>query len=117
MTVMENAGNVLATVTRTGGSTGAASVLYSTSPGTALAGVDYTITVGNLNWSSGDGSSRTIAVPIINNAVPNTTPRSFTVNLMGVTGSTLGTSSNLTINIQDNDGMSMPWLDLLLLSN
>lgn len=117
MTVMENAGNVLATVTRTGGSSGAASVLYSTSPGTALAGVDYTTTVGNLNWSSGDGSSRTIAVPIINNAVRNTTPRSFTVNLMGVTGSALGTSSNVTINIQDDDGVSMPWLDLLLLSN
>lgn len=104
MTVMENAGNAVVTVTRTGGSDGAASVLYSTSPGTALAGVDYSAVVGNLTWVSGDATSRTIAIPIINNMVVNSPPRSFSVNLSNVSGSTLGSTSTVVVNINDDDG-------------
>ena len=89
MAVMENAGSVLVTVTRTGGSDGAAGVAYSTSAGTASAGGDYTTTVGNLNWPAGDASNRTITVPVINNAVVNPSPRSFSINLSGASGSTL----------------------------
>lgn len=117
MAVMKNAGTAVVTVARLGGSDGAASVLYSTSPGTALAGVDYTTTVGNLNWASGDASSRTISIPIINNAVPNTTPKSFTINLSSTSGSTLGSPSGVTISIQSAGHVPMPWLELLLLSD
>ena len=103
MTVMENAGNALVTVARTGGSDGAASVAYGTSAGTALAGVDYTTSVGNLNWPAGDASSRTITVPIINNAGVNPSPRSFSVNLSGVSGSTLGSPGTVVVNIIDDE--------------
>ncbi len=103
-TVMENAGSAVMTVTRTGGSDGAASVQYSTTPGTALANVDYTTTSGTLSWPDGDGSNRTINVPIINNAVVNTAPRSFTLNLSSPGGSTLGPQSTITTNIADDDG-------------
>ena len=99
--VMEDAGNVLVTVTRTGGSDGAASVSYSTSPGTALAGVDYTTTIGSLNWASGDTSSREISIPIINNTAENPSPRSFTLSLSGASGSSLGSTSAVAINIVD----------------
>lgn len=103
-TVMEDAGNVLVTVARTGGSDGAASVSYSTSPGTALAGVDYTTTVGNLNWASGDASSRPISVPVINNVAVNPSSRSFTLNLFNASGSTLGSPSAVTVNMVDAQG-------------
>ena len=103
MAVMENAGNALVTVARTGGSDGAASVAYSTSAGTALAGIDYTTTVGNLNWAAGDASNRTITVPIINNAVVNPSPRSFSINLSGASGSTLGSPGTAVVNIIDDE--------------
>ena len=99
MTVLKTAGNAVVTVTRTGGSDGAASVLYSTAAGTALAGVDYTTATGNLNWAGGDATSRTISIPIINSAVVSASARSFTVNLSGAVGSTLGSPATAVINI------------------
>jgi hypothetical protein len=45
----ENGTSATITVTRTGGSSGAASVQYATSNGTATAGSDYTATSGTLN--------------------------------------------------------------------
>ena len=99
MTVLKTAGNAVVTVTRTGGSDGAASVLYSTAAGTAIAGVDYTTSTGNLNWAGGDATSRSISIPIINSAVVSASARSFTVNLSGAVGSTLGSPATTVISI------------------
>ncbi|HEX8118923.1 MAG TPA: Calx-beta domain-containing protein, partial [Pyrinomonadaceae bacterium] len=50
-------------VTRTGDLSGAASVSYATSDGTATAGVDYTAASGTLNFAAGE-SSKSFNIPI-----------------------------------------------------
>lgn len=74
----ENSGNATITLTRTGGSTGSASVLVSTTNGTASAPGDYTTVSQFVNWSAGDTADKTVSVPLIDNA---TYGGSKTVNL------------------------------------
>jgi len=72
-------------VTRIGGSTGAVSVNYSTTAGTAVAGTDYTTTSGTLTWSSGDSTYRTITVPWLSTG-NFTGTKTFTLTLSNATG-------------------------------
>ena len=104
-TVAETAGSYNITVTRTVKTTGAISVAYTTQNGTAQAGVDYTVTSGTLNWASGDGTSRTITIPILNNLLFQPNARSFTVKLSAPTGGAVVPDTNATarISITDND--------------
>ncbi len=62
--VAQSAGSINVTVTRTGGSVGYAAVAYYTADKTAVAGVDFTYTYGELHWVNGDTTPRTITVPI-----------------------------------------------------
>ncbi|HOE41643.1 MAG TPA: S8 family serine peptidase [Rhodoferax sp.] len=117
MTVRENAGNAVISVTRTEGSDGAASVAYSTSAGSATAGVDFSTASGTLIWGGGDASTRTFSVPIINNTVRNHTPRSFSASLSSASVARLGTVTSITVNILDDEVIAMPWLNLLLLDD
>src|SRR5436190_276975 len=50
--------DVTVTVSRTDGTSGAVSVHYATSDGTATAGSDYTATSGDLNWADGDSANK-----------------------------------------------------------
>ena len=59
----EAAPYVTITVTRTGGDGTAASVNYTTVPGTAQAGVNYTTTSGTLSFAVGQ-STATFRIPI-----------------------------------------------------
>ncbi|MDT5060593.1 MAG: trimeric autotransporter adhesin, partial [Acidobacteriota bacterium] len=52
-TVAEGAGTASITITRTGGSAGTATVLFSTSNGTALAGQDYTTVSQTVTFNNG----------------------------------------------------------------
>jgi hypothetical protein len=83
------------TVTRTGGSSGAASVTYDTTGGSAVAGTDFTAASGTLSWASGDATSKTFSVAI-SNAAPFTGNKSFTISLSnaGATGAALGSPSS-----------------------
>jgi len=66
------AGQTLATITvlRTNGASGIVSITYSTTNGTALAGVQYVATAGSLTF--GDGvMSQTFTVPVYNTSVAN----------------------------------------------
>jgi len=99
--VNEAAGFITITVQRTGGSDGPATVDYTTSPGSAAAGADYTTTAGTLNWASGDDTSKSFNVPIANDLIFEG-DETFNVTLSNATGATLGTSlAQVTIN--DND--------------
>ncbi|HET7569312.1 MAG TPA: S8 family serine peptidase [Gammaproteobacteria bacterium] len=64
--ILENdkAGSVTLSVTRSGTS-GPASVDYTTQDGTALAGTNYKTVSGTLTWADGDDTTKTISVPII----------------------------------------------------
>ncbi len=89
-------------VTRTGGTDGAASVSYATSNATASAGSDYTATNGTLNWASGDGTAKTISIPVLEDTTVENA-ETITVTLSNATGATLGTPAAATITINDDD--------------
>ena len=100
-TVAETAGAANLTVQRIGAVSAAASVNYTTVSGSATAGADFTATSGTLNWPAGDGASKIISVPIIDDALAEAT-ETFTVVLSGAVGSTIGTGT-ATVSITDNE--------------
>jgi plastocyanin len=102
--VTEGAGALTVTVTRTGVSTGKATVKYATAPGTAKAVKDYTTRAGVLSWAAGDASPKTIQIPIKNDSVPEP-DKTFSIRLSKATGAALGTAAAVvTIHDDDNPG-------------
>ena len=94
-------GTVTLLVQRTGPLTGQASVNYATLGGTATSGADFSPISGTLTWPSGDGSTRTIVVPIVQDSILEG-PETFTVVLSGATGSSIG-DSKATVTIVDDE--------------
>lgn len=80
----------------------AASARYATAAGTAQAVSDFTATSGTLNWGAGDGNTKTITVPIVNNTLVEGL-ETFSVMLNTPTGATLGVTNKSTVTIVDND--------------
>ena len=100
--VAENGGNATITVGRSGGSSGAVSVNYSSSNGSGTAGNDYTPVAGTLTWSDGDSASKSFQVPILDDSAAD---GNKTVNLLLQNpggGASLGTSG-ATLTITDNE--------------
>lgn len=95
-------GNATLTVTRSGSATGAASVNYATSNGTATAGADFTASSGTLSWAAGDTSSRTINIPTVDDSQFEG-DETFGVTLSGESGAALGAPSAATVTVSDND--------------
>ena len=105
----ENAGSVVVTVSRVGGSAGAISVNYATADGTALAGTDYTATSGTVSWADGDTADKQIGVFITDRQLYDGSTKTFSVVLSAPTGgATLGTTSSASVNILDNDQAPQP---------
>lgn len=100
--VEEEAGSLTITVERVGGQTGAASVDYTTTAGTALAATNYTTTAGTLNWADGEFGVKSFNVPILE-AAGDDAGKQFTVVLSTAVGATLGTPSTSTVTILDAD--------------
>jgi hypothetical protein len=65
----EEAGTVRITVSRTGGTEGALSIDYGTSPDTAHAGSDYTSVLGTLSWADGEAGDKTFDIPILDDTL------------------------------------------------
>ncbi|HEY0323445.1 MAG TPA: Calx-beta domain-containing protein [Pyrinomonadaceae bacterium] len=102
LNVNESAGTVNAVVTRTGGSTGAVSVTYTTSDGTANAPADYTAKTGQIDFADGE-TSKQVSINIANDSVSENT-ETFLITLSNPTNSaSLGAQSQVTIFIDDND--------------
>src|SRR5579863_1866600 len=94
----QSAGSVTITIDRTGGTSGAVTVNYATSNGTAVAGTNYTAQSGTLSWAAGDASSKTISVPLSSTAFTGTL--TFNVALSQPTGGAIiGTVSTATVSI------------------
>ncbi len=68
--VAENAGLATITVTRSGGTSSEATVQYSTSDGSAVAGTDYAATSGTLTFGLKQ-TSATLTIPVIDDGTPN----------------------------------------------
>ncbi|MEO8033044.1 MAG: Calx-beta domain-containing protein [Acidobacteriota bacterium] len=97
--VAEDGGSVTVTVTRTNGSTGAVTVNYATSTGTATSGADFTATSGTITFAAGDATPKTIVIPITNDGIPEP-PENFTVTLSTPGGgATVGAQSSTVVTI------------------
>ncbi|GAC1629527.1 MAG: hypothetical protein NVS9B10_20810 [Nevskia sp.] len=95
----QSGGPVTITVNRNGGATGAVSIGYATSNGSASSGVDYTAVSGTLNWADGDTSAKSLAVPV-SSAAPFSGSRTFTIGLSSPSGgAAVGSPASATITI------------------
>src|ERR1051325_6056953 len=100
--VNENGGTATITVTRTGDTSVATTVNYSSSNGTATNGADYTATNGTLSFVTGE-TSKTFPISIINDTVneSNETVNLFLNKLSGA--AVLGSPSAAVLTINDDD--------------
>jgi Ca2+-binding RTX toxin-like protein len=89
-------------------SSGAITVSYATSAGSASAGRDYTETSGTLSFAPGE-TSKTFSIPIIGDTAFEGN-ESFFVNLTGATGAILGTNgtSGAIAEIVNDDPAPLP---------
>lgn len=98
----ESAGTVTAFVGRVGGSTGAASVFYSTADGTALAGQDYVAGGGALAWADGDSSAKPVVVRLVDDVLSEGA-ETVGLHLFTPVGAVLGAQKSATVAIAAND--------------
>ena len=90
------------TVTRTNGMTGAVSVNYATSDGSAISPDDYTPTSGTLNFADGE-VIKTFTVPIVYDSLFNEGQEGVNLTLSNPTGgATLGSQSTSALLINNN---------------
>ncbi|HEY6187997.1 MAG TPA: DUF4394 domain-containing protein [Pyrinomonadaceae bacterium] len=102
--VSEGAGSVQITIDRTGDTTGAASVDFLSSDGTAEQRSDYNIAVGTLSFAPGE-TSKTFSIFITDDGFTEGN-ETFTITLSNPKGgfSTGGTTTT-TVTITDNDAV------------
>jgi hypothetical protein len=110
--VAQNAGTVTVSVNRTGGSSGAASVAYKTTNGTAVAGTDFTAASGTLKWASGEIAAKTFAVTI-SNAATFSGNKTFSVVLSNPSAlATVSSPGSATVTIAGNNAAAAGSLEL-----
>lgn len=93
-------------VTRSGDTSGTATVDFLSSDGSALQRSDYTIASGTLSFAAGQ-TSRTFRVLATEDAYVEES-ETLNVTLSNATGGTLGTQSTATVTIADNDTAHPP---------
>ncbi|MES9860674.1 MAG: Calx-beta domain-containing protein [Candidatus Thiodiazotropha sp. LLP2] len=98
----EDSATATISVSRTGGSTGAVAVAYSTSDDSATAGEDYTAASGTLNLASGTSSAAFQITLIDDNAYEG--DEQIDLNLSNPTGgAVLGSNSSAVLTVNDNE--------------
>ena len=83
--VAEADGQLVIPVTRTGGSDGRVTVLYTTNNETALIGRDFNAASGQLVWEDGDNTPQTFTVTILSDDI-NDGEQTFSANLSSPVG-------------------------------
>nr|MDJ0909748.1 choice-of-anchor B family protein [Woeseiaceae bacterium] len=97
-------GTAVVTVQRRGSAVGSASVEYSLSNGDATENSDYAgSTTGTLVWGDGDALPRTLEFQITDDG-RGEGDEFFELTLQSPTGTTIGTSATLRVNILDGSG-------------
>jgi photosystem II stability/assembly factor-like uncharacterized protein len=119
--VGEGGGHVTITVTRTGDTSGGATVDYRTQDtdsftfscrdvvsnmGSAYARCDFATVVGTFNFAAGE-TMKSFDIPIIDDSYHEGN-ETFSVVLSNSTGATLGSPSTATVTIIDNDAVDGP---------
>lgn len=98
---VEGSGSLMVTVNRVNGSTGSATVEYSTSDGTAVQGFDYRSTSGTLFFANGE-TSKVVYVPIIDNKITES-DKTLKITLKSPTAASLGSPTTATLTITNDD--------------
>lgn len=98
-TMLENRSQVIS-VNRSGGSTGAVSVDYATSDGTAIAGSDYNAASGTLYWADGDMQPKSFTVTTLPDFIVDDN-ETFSITLSNPVGTTINGNSTGTVKIID----------------
>ncbi len=108
--VTEGQPSVVLAVRRLGAATGVAVVNWTTSNGTATAGLDFGAAgnaaqrSGTLAWAIGDTANKSITIPIIDDATFDEPAETFTVTITTPTaGYSVGNPSVATVTINEND--------------
>lgn len=91
------------TVTRVGDITGAATIDYATSNGTANSRSDYEAAIGTLRFAANEGT-KTISVFIVDDRFGEG-PETFNLNLSNPVGCTLGSPASFTVTINSNESV------------
>jgi len=117
-TINEGVNAATITVTRSGDTSGAASVAFGTIDdaglqecktvnGTASPRCDFIYTLGTLTWAAGDATPKSFSVAIVDDSYAEGS-EAFSVNLSNPTGATLGIQSTATVTINDNETLNGP---------
>ncbi len=88
------------TVNRAKSSSGAVSINYATSAGSATAPADFTASSGTLSWADGDASPKTIQIPLVADGAVESN-EAFTVMLSSPSGCLLDGAASATVTILD----------------
>ena len=99
--VGEAGGSITVTVTRSGDTSGAATVKYGTFDGTASERSDYSTSVGTLRFAAGETSKTFVVFIVDDNYVEGN--EFFAVTLSSPQGVKLGAQSTASVTITDND--------------
>ncbi len=103
-TVTEGTATVNIGITRTGGSTGAASATCSVATGgTASTPADFSLSAGTVNWANGDSATKNCVVSIVNDTAFEAA-ETVNLSLGGSPGAaTFGAQVAAVLTINDND--------------
>lgn len=100
--VLEDAGNAVIKLVRTGGSRGTLTVNYSTGSGTATAGVDYTAASGSFSFADGE-TEKTFNIPIVSDGASEP-EETVGLNLSGLADlESFGARYHATLHIFDSN--------------
>jgi hypothetical protein len=103
---VDGTGFRVVTVTRTGDTTGTATVDYATSDGTATRLKDYEQALGTLVFAPGE-TSKSFTVFVDDDAFAES-PETVTLTLSNAVGTTLGATQTAALTINSNDAVSGP---------
>lgn len=101
--VGEGTASLAITVTRVGGSAGAATVDVGVTGGTATSGADYQFAPATLSWGDGESGPRTLNLTVMNDAIVEG-DETIALTLSNPNGASLGTPVSATVTITDDDG-------------
>jgi Calx-beta domain len=99
VSVEEDAGKAVLTVTRAGANAGIATVAFATADGSAKAAKDYTAKSGTLTFAPGETTKR-IEVPVTRDSLREG-DETYTVALSNATGAALAAPRTATVTIHD----------------
>jgi len=102
-TTCEECGTATITLRRTGGDDGVVSVSYSTTGGSAAAGLDYEAATGTVTWPDNDDDPKSFTITVLDDTVTENDETVFLTLTNPTGGASLGNPSAATLTITDND--------------